>query len=225
MKFFIIPFLLLSFGGYAQCKSYQLNAKRDTVNCIDQKDLRQGMWVNRYESLRGEPGYEEEGLYKDGKKESVWRLYSLMGDLVAVERFRWGNKDGISQYYSIAGIIRQESWKAVNPDNPYDTVDVPDPLDDGRVQRVVVKMEGSSVKHGTWKFYQPGTGELSKTENYFLDKLEDPNKKFFDTAGGEVLKDSIDKPKPKVKPAAVLEFEKKNAGKKTIKTIDGRTGN
>ncbi len=72
-----------------------------------------------------------------------------MGDLFAVERYRWGNKDGKNQYYSISGPIREESWKAVNPLNPYDTVDVIDPVDPSKVERRVVKIEGNAVKHGT----------------------------------------------------------------------------
>lgn len=99
-----------------------------------------------------------------------------MGDLLAVERYRWGNKDGKSQYYSISGPVREESWKAVNPLNPYDTVDVIDPVDPTKVERRVVKIEGSTVKHGTWKYFENTSGSIIKTENYFLDKLEDPTK-------------------------------------------------
>ena len=116
--------------------------------------------------LRGEPGYDEEGVYNDGKKEGVWRMYTLMGDLFAIEKYRWGHKDGVSQYFNIAGITREESWKAVNPANPYDTVDVPDVYDGGKVYRKVVKIEGSTVKHGSWKYYNEGL--FTKTEKYFL---------------------------------------------------------
>ena len=140
--------------------------------------MKQGKWAIKIESLRGEPGYQENGVFKDDKKEGTWRTFSLMGDLLAVENYRWGNKDGKSQYYSLTGPVREESWKAVNPDNPYDTVDVYDPIDPYKVARQVVKIEGSSVKHGTWKFYDTQSGEVVKSENYFLDKIEDQNKRY-----------------------------------------------
>ena len=133
MKWLLILFLFISTAVSAQkWKSYRLTSNNDTINCIDYNDLKQGKWSVKVDGLRGEPGYEEEGIYKDGKKEGVWRAYTQMGDLYAVERYRWGNKDGRSEYYTLAGLVREESWKAVNPENPYDTVDVYDPYDPTR---------------------------------------------------------------------------------------------
>lgn len=177
----------------------------------------------RYESLRGEPGYEEEGIYVDGKKEGVWRKYSIMGDLLAVENYRWGNKDGKSQYFSLAGITREENWKAVNPDNPYDTVDVYDPYDPTKIARQIVKIEGTSVKHGTWKYYDSETGRIARTQRYFLDKLQEPPV----DASGQAAEGNTaagSKANARAKPKEVLEFEKKT-GRKKVKVIDGSTNN
>lgn len=196
----------------------------DTINCIDNNDLKQGKWSVKVAGVRGEPGYDEEGTYKDGKKEGVWRVYTSMGDLFAVERYRWGNKDGKSQYYSISGPVREESWKAVNPANPFDTVDVIDPVDPAKVERRVVKLEGSAVKHGTWKYFDNATGLITKSENYFLDKLEDPAK--MRTVNGDIASSDSTGTKTKTPskavPREVLEFEKK-IGKKKVKVIDGST--
>jgi hypothetical protein len=219
MKCFLISFLFISSTVFGQrWKSYRLTNNNDTINCIDNNDLKQGRWSVKVDGLRGEPGYEEEGIYRDGKKEGVWRAYTTMGDLYAIERYRWGNKDGKSEYYSLAGLVREENWKAVNPANPYDTVDVYDPYDQYKVQRKVVKLEGSSVKHGTWKFMDPSTGMIVKTENYFLGKLDDPfakNVAVQGEAGDGTDKKAI---KTKEKPKEVLDFEKK-VGKKKVKVI------
>ncbi|MDB5193465.1 MAG: hypothetical protein JWQ96_3028 [Segetibacter sp.] len=220
MKFLILPLLLISLQSFAQCKTSKINPKGEKINCIDQNDLRQGKWVIKVESLRGEPGYEEEGFYKDGKKEGTWRLYTSIGDLFAIERYRWGNKDGVSQYFSMAGLTREESWKAVNPENPYDTIEVPDPANPYKVQMKVVKINGTSVKHGTWKYYDVETGRINKIEKFFLDKIEDPFKSAMaagqgvDTTNGKPAKPAV-----KVKPPAVMEFEKK-AAKRKVKVID-----
>jgi hypothetical protein len=215
MRLLFLPLLFIAFNVSAQCKEYVLGAKRDTLNCVDRNDLKQGRWVVRVGSIRGEPGYEEEGIFKDGKKEGIWRRYNTMGDVLAIERYRWGNKDGISQYFNMQGVIREESWKAVNPANPYDTVDVHDPIDPHKVVMKVVKIEGTSVKHGKWKYYDGGF--LSKTENWFLDKIEDPNAAIAATATDTT---TTAKPKVKPKPKEVVAFEKK-VGKKKVKVIDG----
>jgi hypothetical protein len=61
-----------------------------------------------------------------------------------------------------------------------------------------------------------------KTENWFLDKIEDPNA--FANLNSQVTSDTTTKkPAAKVKPKEVAEFEKK-LGKKGKKVIDGKTG-
>lgn len=226
MKWLFIFLLFTSLAASSQYKSYRLTNNGDTINCIDNNDQRQGKWFVKVEEVRGEPGYEEEGAYKDGKKEGLWRVYTAMGDLLAVERYRWGNKDGKSQYYSIAGPVREESWKAVNPANPYDTVDVVDPVDPYKVERRVVKIEGTAVKHGTWKYFDNSSGAITKTEKYFLDKIEDPSKMLSAANGNNFSQDSANvktaKAPAKIKPKEVTDFEKK-IGKKKIKVIDGTT--
>lgn len=216
-KYFII-LLFFSTQLFGQYKNYIIGIKGDTLNIVDQKGQRQGKWVNHYNEVRGEPGYEEEGVYIDNRKEGVWRLYSLMGDLMAVENFRWGNKDGLFQYFSKSGqLLREESWKALNPDKLYDTLDVEDVDHPGNYKRVIVKNEGAGIKNGTWKYYDPFTGMITKTEVFTLGKLETGNKTTVASA------DSSAVPKTKVKPKEVLEFEQKNAGKKKIRVRDGNT--
>lgn len=214
--------LFIAFTGNAQSrwKSYRLTPNGDTINCIDNNGLKQGKWSIKIPELRGEPGHDEEGVFKDGKKEGVWRSYTSMGDLFAVERYRWGNKDGKSQYYNMEGITREESWKAVNPENPYDTIDVYDPVDPKKMFRQVIKIEGSSVKHGPWNYYEGGL--ITKTENYFLDKKQDIFKGAMAAEGATETTETKKKAPAQTKPKEVLDFEKK-VGKKKVKVIDGTT--
>ncbi len=224
MRWLIVPFILIGLQGIAQCKTYRLTSNGDTINCTDMKSEKQGKWKIRVESLRGEPGFEEEGVFRNDKKEGPWRMYSLEGDFIALENYRWGFKDGICRYYTIAGLEREESWRAINPEKPYDTIDVPDVVDQYKVIRRVIKREGDAYKNGVWKYYKPGSLSLIRTENYDMDKLVIP-KVEADIATVIAKSDTTKKALQKLKTKEILDFEKKNAGKKAFKVRDGSTGN
>src|SRR4030081_2750363 len=147
MRFIFGLMLLISINTFAQCKSYVIGVKGDTLNCVDMKGLKQGRWVSKVESIRGETGYEEEGIFIDDRKDGPWRRYSLVGDLISIENYRWGSKDGKNIYFNNMGnLLREESWRAVDPKNPYDTVAVYDVNDPTKIVGTqIVKLEGSSV--------------------------------------------------------------------------------
>lgn len=204
--------LVCGSNSQAQCVTYSLSPKGDTLNCVDKKNQKQGVWVVHVEELRGEPGYEEEGHYLNDQKEGQWRMFTLQGDLTAVENYKWGAKDGAQQYYTHSGdLMREESWKSVNPENPYDTVPVYDLQDPGKYTMKVVKLEGGTVKNGTWKYYDPSTGSVAKIEKYVMGTLE---------SGMQAIPQAKQNDKPK----EVQEFEKKNSGKKKVKLRTGQTG-
>lgn len=215
MRWISVLLLLFSLQGFSQWKDYKLNANRDTLNRVDMKGMKQGEWVHRYESLRGEPGYEEEGVYVNNRKEGEWRLYNLMGDLVGIENYKWGNKDGISKYFTIHGdLVAEQSWRAINPDKQYDTIEVEDIDRLNSYKTVIVKNEGAGIKHGTWKYYSGGS--MVRTEIYTLGKLENDK--------GSAATAAPAGKKAAAKPKEVLDFEKKNSGKKKVKFKDGSTG-
>ncbi|HEV7330722.1 MAG TPA: hypothetical protein VGN63_06775 [Flavisolibacter sp.] len=232
MRYIFSFILLLSLGANAQWKSFTIGVKGDTLNRVDMQGRKQGPWVVQVPELRGERGYEEEGFFVNDKKEGRWVRYSLQGDKLAVENYRWGQKDGRCEYYNqVEDLVRVESWRAINPASPYDTIPVTDPNNPNKIVRFeIIKVESPSVKHGFWRYYDPGTGRVEKTEQWILDKLKkDDDEEEIDVAtvaadGTTTVANKEAAPKPKVKPKEVLEFEKKNAGKKKIKVRDGRTG-
>ena len=212
-----ILLMFCSLAGFGQSGNYVIGVKGDTLNRVDSKGQKQGKWVIHVDELRGEPGYEEEGEFRNNRKEGIWRIYSLAGDLTGIEFYRWGNKDGVCQYFNAAGqLTREESWKALNPDKLYDTLEVEDLDHLDKYRTVVVKNEGAAIKNGIWKFYNTETGMIYKTETYTLGKLEFPPK--------PASPDSSTISKTLAKPKEVQEFEKKNAGKKKVKFRDGATG-
>lgn len=227
----VVALVLFWMSGEAQCKDYSIGVKGDTLNCTDVKGLKQGKWLNRYDEVRGEPGYEEEGEYRNGQKEGPWRVYSLQGDVLAIENFRWGHKHGKQQYFNAMGdIVREESWLARNPEKPTETVEVFDINDPKKVYLVEVKMEGSTTAHGLWTIYEPGTGKILRKENFILGKIDDgsgtANGIFKKEDGTDANNTTVKKEetKPKAKPKEVEAYEKKNSGKKKIKVRTGQTG-
>jgi antitoxin component YwqK of YwqJK toxin-antitoxin module len=214
----LLLMLGLSYFSFAQYKSFKISAKGDTINIVNAQGFKQGRWVNKIEELRGEPGYEEEGVYnKSGEKNGVWRLYTLEGDLLGMENYLNGGKDGLQQYYSFLGnLLREENWRGFDPEHPYDTIPVYGTGSNEIVEFKVVKAEPYSVKQGVWKYYDSETGRLIKTENWQLNNIVDPEKaKAADVAS--------DKKKEIKKTPEMLEWEKKNRGKKNA-IRDGRTG-
>lgn len=218
MRLIFLLSLFLSINGYSQLKSYIIGEKGDTLNAVDVKGMKQGKWVIRVNPLRGEAGYEEEGLYVKDRREGPWRRYTTMGDLIALENYKWGNKDGKSMYFSGLGeLLREENWKALNPDRLYDTVVIEDVDKPDHYKKVVIKNEGAGIRHGHWTYYDPVSRFITKEENYFLGTLEGKKK-------DPALASSSTTEKKVAKPKEVLEFEKQNAGKKKIKVRDGSTG-
>ncbi len=212
---------LLQLSTKAQYKSFTISAKGDTINRTDKKNLKLGKWVKRVEDLRGEPGYEEEGIYKDDLKEGVWRRYTLQGDPIGFETYLHNGKDGAQQYYSPLGeLIREESWRGYNPDAPYDTIAVYGTGSNEIIDYKIVKAEQYSIKQGVWKYYEPVSGRLLKTEEWERNNLVLPNAPIPVVTGGKSL---AGVKKEIQKTPEMLEWEKKNKGKKKV-IRDGRTG-
>lgn len=234
MRLLILLALFITVDSYGQWKEYIIGVRGDTLNRVDLNGKKQGPWVIHVEALRGEPGYDEQGYFVDDKKDGKWVRFSLMGDKIAEEYYRWGSLDGKSRYYTrTGGLLREESWRAIEPGRKFDTVDVTDVNDPGKVvDRVVVKVEGQTMKHGTWTYYDPEWGSIVKTEEYWADQLKtdgklpgagDDDLKPIDFTGTKPQADSATH-KSVPKPQAVLDFEKKNSKKKKIKVRDGSTG-
>ena len=215
--------LMLTYNAGAQHKLFIISAKGDTINVVDKKNLKQGKWVTTVAELRGEPGYEEEGYYKNDKKNGPWRKYNSTGDIVAVENYRAGGKEGVQEYFNFLGDIeKHEEWKGYNPETPYDTIPVYGQGNNEISSYKIVKAEPYSVPNGEWKYYAAG-GKLKKVEKYDRGHLlkNEEDKPAVVTA---VVTDD-EKPKEKVKTREILEYEKKYSKKKRKQMErDGKTG-
>ncbi|MEQ1678505.1 MAG: hypothetical protein ABL876_17550 [Chitinophagaceae bacterium] len=234
MRLIIILLLFISINGFGQWKTYILSVKGDTLNRVDMKGLKQGPWVIKVPDLRGERGYEEEGYFENDQKEGTWKRFSLEGVKIAEETYRWGKLNGRQYYFTYnGGLMREESWRAIDPANAYDTVSVYDLKDPTKeINRVIVKNDGVALKHGKWNYYDPREGKIEATEYYVMNKLQtddggmidDENIRPLSVSDGKAKSDTAGNKKV-AKPQAILDYEKKNSGKKKVKVRDGNTGN
>ena len=204
------------------------------------KGLKQGPWVVHIDPLRGEDGYDEQGYYKNDLREGIWKRFSNEGDLLAVESYYLGMKSGRCKYYLYTGELqREESWRAIDPKSPYDTIDIVDVNDPSKILRKeIVKVEPNSYKHGTWTYYNTENGAIQSTEEWVMNKRkedvvvsngsEDDLAPIDVTKGGSKSKTNSTTAqtdeKKVAKPQQVVEYEKKNSNKKKIKVRDGSTG-
>ena len=236
MRLIVVLLLFISMNGFGQWKSYSIGVKGDTLNRVDMNGQKQGPWVIHVDDLRGERGYEEEGYFENDNKEGTWKKYSLgNGVKIAEENYHWGKLNGKSFYFTYnGGLLREESWRAMDPKIAFDTVAVYDIKDPSKVMDwVVVKNEGVAMKHGKWTYYDPREGTIEATEQYVMNKLQtgdnemigDDDIRPIDVSSGKMSKSDTAGKKTVTKPQAVLDFEKKNSNKKKIKVRDGSTGN
>ncbi len=177
--------------------------------------MRQGPWFIRLDEVRGEPGYEEQGYFVDSKKEGAWTRFNLMGDVIAREFYKFGYRDGKQLYYSRMGdLIREESWRSVNPANPYDTIVVPDIDHPDRMVEKVIKHESAEVKHGTWTYYDGVTGAVVKTEHFVFGQV-DKSKSPLTPSSSPLPKQKEEGAAPAKKPvpAAIQQYQKNKKGK------------
>ncbi len=216
--------LVPTINSFGQCKTFKLSDRGDTLNCIDTKGLKQGAWLESTPPIRINPGFEEEGVYEDGIRTGIWRKYTPQGDLISAETYKWGLKHGKSQYFSLMGLEREESWLAIDPQKKYDTIEFPDLYDPDKYQTAIIKNEGRSLRHGKWTYYDPYNGFISKTEEYIRDSAVNDLAMFGIAKKKETDPSDTAKKKSIPKPMVVEEWEKKNAGKKKIKVRDGSTG-
>lgn len=212
----LILFFFITMNVSAQYKSFNISVKGDTINAIDLKGLKQGKWVIHVDPLRGEKGYEEEGEFLNNQKEGPWRRYTLSGDFIALQNYFEGGLDGKSAFFTAYGdLLREESWHAYDPKQPYDTIAIYGQDNNQITSYKIVKAEPYSVRDGNWTYYDPTTGRIAKIETYERGRLTTASKE--ETA--------LDEPMKKIKPKEVLEYEKKNSGKKKVRVRSGETGN
>jgi hypothetical protein len=166
----ILLLSFLAFDGIAQNNLESQQFERKPVNEMDSKGARNGLWCISVPSRMGEPSTTELGNFDHGTKYGVWYKFDSEGDLMAVENFRNNVLDGEVKYYEQGKLYCAGHYRGLNPKQKLDTIVVIDPVTHVESYRVITTDHGS-LRHGTWKYYNPGTGRIIKEEEYQVDEL------------------------------------------------------
>jgi hypothetical protein len=161
-RFITIVLLLLS--------CMQAGAQSTVFNQTDEKGRPQGQWVNKYPARMGEDAYAEWGSYDHGVKWGAWYKFDGDAQVTAIEHYRAGVLDGEAKYFEQGALTVIGHYRGLNPEYKYDTIYVTDPTTDTEVRRIV-STERGTLKHGTWRFYDPRTGRLVRELEYQLDEV------------------------------------------------------
>jgi hypothetical protein len=155
MRKLLLSFLLLSLlgtGGIAQVKSNQRDAQH----------RKQGHWVEQVAELRGEPGYTWEGVYKNDRKEGIWKKSSTMGNPMAEETYKNNVLDGYCKYYYPGGKLSEEGmYMPTEIEGQRDTIMIIDPVTNVETPTEIIR-KGNPVRNGVWKLYDEETGKMVK---------------------------------------------------------------
>lgn len=140
------------------------------VNQVDSRGQKHGMWWIAVSPRMGEPGLTEFGNFDHGVKYGVWYKLDTEGDLVAIESFRNNVLDGEVKYYDRGRLYCTGHYRGLNPKNKFDTIMVMDPITHLESYRMVATDQGS-MRHGTFRYFNPVNGHLIKEEEYQVDEL------------------------------------------------------
>lgn len=144
--------------------------KKDNLNKTDALDRKQGLWFFKHDARMGEPLYYEYGNYQDDKKTGIWTKLDAEQSLMATENYYHGVLNGTSQYYERGRLVCIGNYRGLNQTQKFESIPVTDPIT-GIDSIVVVPTEMGYTKHGTWRYYDEETGQMTKEEEYQVDNL------------------------------------------------------
>lgn len=141
-----------------------------TVNQRDKHGKKHGLWWEQFPARLGEGAYTAFGSYDQGLKIGPWYRINEVGDLVAIEHFRFDVLHGEVKYFEQGTLTCIGRYLGLNTSQSHDTVLVVHPVT-GVEKLVALPSERGSVRHGLWRYYDPQNGRLIREEDYQADEL------------------------------------------------------
>lgn len=171
--FLLANFCVLADIGAQKKPAVTVNKKfqdQDKLNELNAKGQRQGMWFFDRPSHFGDPGYYEFGAYAEDLRTGLWYKLTKEQQLMSIEHYKFNVLDGAAQYFENGKLTVVGSYRGIFTPYAFDTFVVTDPITFADTT-VVIPAERGHTKHGTWRYYDPGSGHLVMEREYQVDIL------------------------------------------------------
>lgn len=140
------------------------------VNQYDQDGNPHGAWYVETPARMGESATVTTGSYEHGKKLGLWYIADSRGDLMAQETYKNDLLDGDVRYYESGKLICAGRYRSNSSKRHSDTIVVVNPVTMEEQYKVITHAQGT-LRHGTWRYYDPSSGQLLREEEYQMDEL------------------------------------------------------
>jgi len=105
---FVLPMLFFAANIFSQ--TFEMY-KGDTINRMDNKELKQGVWKYFFDD---KTTLKKEGCFVDNKKHGIWKLYYQDGKILTEMTYASGIAKGYAKAYYPNGNVMEEGFWDVN---------------------------------------------------------------------------------------------------------------
>jgi len=149
---------------------YEVLENGDTINKMDDRNSRWGIWLIHQTSRYNEPSMYEYGSFDNNIRVGKWVTYDNDGKILSEENYKQGIKSGEARYFDNGKLYCVGNYLALRSNYDYDTIYVEDPITN-LDKPVRIKSESGFVKHGFWTYYNPMTTKVDRVIEYQVDEL------------------------------------------------------
>ncbi|HXB39519.1 MAG TPA: toxin-antitoxin system YwqK family antitoxin [Bacteroidia bacterium] len=159
-KILALSLSLTFFAGSSQTFELDPVNKKDTINIIDFKGMKQKHWVvfgrNKPDTCFAKTSRVEDGFYGDNRKKGIWTSFFCSGNVYKKITFQNGRPDGYAIIFHENGKTAEEgTWKGNKWSGPYKNY-----YDNGQVQQEFT-FNQAGKREGVQKYYySDGTKQI-----------------------------------------------------------------
>jgi antitoxin component YwqK of YwqJK toxin-antitoxin module len=164
-KILLLSGTLAFSAGFSQSFELDPVTKKDTINLIDFKGMKQGRWIvygkSHPDTCYARTSKVEEGQYGDNRKKGIWTSYFCSGNIYKKITFQNGRPDGYAIFFHENGKTAEEgTWKANKWLGSYKNY-----YDNGQVQQEFTFNQAGKREGAQKYFYKDGTPQIEGNWN------------------------------------------------------------
>lgn len=200
----------------AKAQSYEIDPvnKKDTINIIDFRGMKQSRWIvygkSKPDTCYARTSKVEEGVYADNRKKGIWTSYFCSGGISKKITFQNGRPDGYAIFFHENGKTAEEgTWKMNKWMGEYKTY-----YDNGQVKNQFT-FNQAGKREGVQKYYY-SDGTVQIEGNWANGKENGLVKEYYEDGS---LRKTVDYSNGNADVASIKEFQPKSQIKKTEEIV------